>query len=79
MNPVQLFELFWDELLIANILGQMILYSITKSKGVFVASKAEFRTFRGMIMFSGCNKLLQRKLHWRHDSDMGNDEKAPCE
>ena len=79
MNTVELLELFWDELLIANILGQMKLYSITKSKNVFVASKAEFRTFRGMIKLSGCNKLPQQKLYWSHDSDVGNDEKAPCE
>ena len=71
--------MFWDELLIANILGQMKLYSITKSKDVLVASKAEFRTFRGMIMLSGCNKLPQRKLYRSHDSNVGNDEKAPCE
>ena len=79
MNPIKLFELFWDELLIANILGHMKLYSVTKSKNVFVASKAEFLTFRGMIELSGCNKLPQRRLYWSHDSDVGNDEKAPCE
>ena len=79
MNPIKLFELFWDELLIANILGHMKLYSVTKSKDVFMASKAEFRTFRGMIELSGCNKLPQRRLYWLHDSDVGNDEKAPCE
>ena len=77
MNPVELFELFWNELLIANILGQMKLYSIMKSKEVFVASKAEFLTFRGMIVVSGCNKLPQRKLYWSYDLDVGNDEKAP--
>ena len=79
LNPIKLFELFWDELLIANILDQMKLYSVTKSKDVFVAIKAEFRTFRGMIELSGCNKLPQRRLYWSHDSDVGNDEKAPCE
>ena len=79
MIPIKLFELFWDELLIANILGQMKLYSITKSKDVFVASKAEFRTFHGMIMLSGCKNLPQQKLYWSHDSDVGNNEKAPCE
>ena len=79
MNPIKLFELFYNELLIANILGQTKLYSITRSKNVFVASKAESRVFRGMIMLSGCIKLPQRKSYWSHDSDVGNDEKASCE
>ena len=73
MNPVELFELFWDELLIENILDQMKLYSIWKGKDVFVSSKAEFRTFLGIVMLSGYNKLPQRKLYWSHDSDVGND------
>ena len=72
-NPGELFELFWDELLIENILDQMKLYSTRKGKDVFVASKADFCTFLGILMLSGYSKLPQRKLYWSHDSDVGND------
>ena len=72
INPVELFELFWDELLIENILDQMKLYFSLKNKGMIVASKAGFCTFLGITMLSGYNKLLQRKLYWSHDSDVVN-------
>ena len=57
MNPAELFELVWGELLIENILDPMKLYSIWKGKEVFVASKAKFRTFFRIIILSGYNKL----------------------
>ena len=73
MSPVELFELFWDELLVKDILDQMKLYSIWKGKDIFGADMVEFRTFLGIIILSGYNKLPQRKLYWSHDSDVGND------
>ena len=42
MNPAELFELIWGELLIENILDPMKLYSIWKGKDVFVAGKQCF-------------------------------------
>ena len=72
MNP-ELFELFWDKLLIENILDRMKPYSNWKGKDVFVASKVEFRTFLGIITLSGYYKLPKRKLHWSHHSNVGNE------
>jgi len=73
MNPVELFELFWDELLIELILEQMKLYSIWKGKETFVATAAELRTYLGIILLSGYNKLPQKKMYWSQDVDVGNN------
>ena len=62
ISQVELFELFWDELLV-----KMKLYFVPKGKNIFLANIAESRTSFGIIMVSGYNILPQRKLYWSHD------------
>ena len=50
ISQVELFELFWDELLV-----KMKLYFVRKGKNIFVANIAESRTSFGIIMVSGYN------------------------
>ena len=73
MSPVELFELIWDETLVEDILEQIKIYPIWKGKEVFILSNAEFRTFLGIILLSGYNKLPQRKLYWSQDMNVGNN------
>ena len=73
MSPVELFELFWDETLVEDILEQIKIYSTWKGKEVVILSNAEFRTFLGIILLSGYKKLPQGKLYWSQDMDLGNN------
>ena len=50
MSQVELFELFWDELLVKM---KLPVYFVRKGKNIFVADIAESRTSFGIIMVSG--------------------------
>ena len=72
-TPVQLFELFWGEDLIEEILRQIKLYCLFKNASDIEPSAAELRVFLGILLFSGYSSYAQRWMHWSNDPDLGSN------
>ena len=74
-NPVQLFELFWDDYLIETIIVHQIrLYCAFKNAPDINPSVAEVRTFLGILIFCGYSTFSQRwMMHWSNDPNLGSD------
>lgn len=72
-NPVDLFELFWDNDFLKYVRQQTILYSKQKNANCqFEVTVDEIKVFFATLMISGYSPKPRRDMHWSLDADLHN-------
>ena len=71
-NPVELFELFFDDDVVEMIVKFSNMYAQSKGNHSFSTTMQEVRTFLAILMVSGYNRVPWRRLYWSHDDDVRN-------
>ena len=71
-NPVELFELFFDDDVVEMIVKFSNMYAQSKGNHSFSTTTQEVRTFLAILMVSGYNRVPWRQLYWSHDDDVRN-------
>ena len=72
-QPHQLFELFFDEVLLSEIIRQSLLYA-TKKAGVNLAlSVSELKVFLAILLLSGYSSVPRQRMYWECGPDVFNE------
>lgn len=72
MSCVQLFELFWDDEIIAYLSNQMTLYALFNNCPDPKVTVEEIKCFIGILLLSGYNNLPGKRYYWETQEDVRN-------
>lgn len=72
-NPMDLFQLFFDEDVLEMIVEYSELYARSKGNDTFSTTPDEIRAFIGILLVTGYSPAPRRKLYWSRDSDVHNE------
>ena len=71
MEPIEVFNLFFDESIIQLITVETKRYADQKGEHTFNVSESEIKAFLGILLLSGYHSLPREKLYWCNDEDVG--------
>ena len=72
-NPMDLFQLFFDEDVLEMIVEYSELYARSKGNDTFSTTPDEIRAFIGILLVTGYSPAPRRKFYWSRDSDVHNE------
>ena len=72
-TPLELFELFFDEEIIEDMVEQSNLYAREKNIFESIVSSDEMRLFLGVLIITGYAPKPSRRSHWQSSPDLRND------
>lgn len=72
MQPSSLFELFFDEEVVAHTLEMSNLYAQQNGKDNFVLTESELKLAIAILIISGYSSLPRRRLYWENSEDTFN-------
>lgn len=73
LSPVQLFELFFSEELLQEIVNQTTNYALFKNCHSPNVSIEDLKVFLGILILSGYNNLPSKRSYWETAKDMRNE------
>jgi DNA excision repair protein ERCC-6 len=72
LTPQFLFELFFDDEVIATLIANSEKYALQKGKHGFQVTAGEFRLFMAILFSSGYASLPRRRMYWELSDDVRN-------
>lgn len=72
MSCVELFELFFSDDLLQNIIRESTNYALSKNSPDHQLSIEDLKLFIGILILSGVNVLPSKRSYWKNSNDMKN-------
>lgn len=77
-NPVEVFEMLFDNIICDYIVRQSVLYAAQNNRHSFTFSAECLKKFIGFLLFTGYHTLPQEQLYWCEDEDILIDCVRQC-
>ena len=72
-TPLELFELFFDDIVCTHIVQETLRYAAQKGNSNFKFTNSDLKVFIGILIVSGYNCLPSMRMYWSADNDLRNE------